>query len=202
MVKSIVITGGPGAGKTAGITYVSSQLPRQYGVHALTVPEAARIVLHGNEISWSEAHARDQQHSLLALQRPITELQQYLRGLFVRLASEFGREPCVLLFDRGELDGFAYNDPQAFELLLSTLGLSVKSILQSYDAVIHMRPAARGIETSIVDSQWSPDSSLTMDLDARIERAWQQHPRRVVIGETVEWERKRQMLTDTIVRLM
>jgi hypothetical protein len=182
---------------------VRTQLESRYGIHAVVVPEAATIVLQGALIDWNEFEERDSRRDLLRIQRSITQLQQQLRLTFLRLASEFGSRRPLVLFDRAELDGFAYIDWQEFQKLLAALGMSVDTITASYDAVVHMRPApASPAQSTVIGRRLAPNLPRTLELDARIERAWQGHPTRVFISQADRWEVKRERLLEAILTLM
>src|SRR5262245_41814414 len=91
--KLVVLTGGPGAGKTAIL-----ELIKHHGCeHVVVLPEAATIVFRGGfPRGVSEPARRAAQRAIFHVQR---ELEQ--------LALEEGRG-AVALCDRGTIDGLAY----------------------------------------------------------------------------------------------
>ena len=91
--KMIVVTGGPGAGKTAVLEIIRKQLCR----HVAILPEAASIVFGGGFWRLPSASAR------MCSQRAILHVQQQMEEL------AFGEKTWpVILCDRGLLDGLAY----------------------------------------------------------------------------------------------
>jgi predicted ATPase len=154
----IVITGGPGAGKTALIELARPTLPEGVGV----VPESAGILFRGGfPRSASEAGVRAAQRAIFHVQR---ELETF--------TADGNRS---LVCDRGTLDGLAYwpADP---EELLRAVGSTREAEMARYDAVIHLRvPPA---------SAYNHDNPLRLEtyaqavaIDERIAGAWRGHPR-------------------------
>jgi hypothetical protein len=97
----IVLTGGPGAGKTTA----ADLFRREIGDRVVVVPEAATLLFSGGFPRVKEAHAtRSAQAAIYHLQRNLEDIQ----------AARFPER--VLLCDRGTLDGAAYwpDDPAGF----------------------------------------------------------------------------------------
>jgi predicted ATPase len=153
----IVITGGPGAGKTALIELARPTLPAGVGV----VQEAAGILFRGG----FPRSARET--AVRAAQRAIYHVQRELESLAADNQS--------LVCDRGTLDGLAYwpGDP---EELLCAVGTTREAELARYQAVIHLRvPQA---------SAYNHDNPLRVEshaqavaIDERIAAVWRGHPR-------------------------
>lgn len=159
--KLIVITGGPGAGKTAAL-----EIAKQYFCqHVSILPEAASI-LYG-----SGAFRRDTEVSRQAGQRAIYHIQSELE----RVTLEEGHS-ALGLCDRGTLDGLAYWTDDETEYW-SQLGTSREEELSKYAAVIHMKTP--GFENGY--NHQNPiriESAIeAMKIDQKIAKAWQGHPR-------------------------
>ena len=168
-LKKIVITGGPGAGKTA----VLELLRRCVCEHVHIVRESASLVFGGGFPRVPElAGRRAAQRAIFYVQRELEE---------VASASGAG----VLLCDRATVDGAAYW-PGPGELW-STVGTTLNAQLARYHAVIHLRtPTAEGgynhqnplrIESAIEAAA----------IDARIAAAWNGHPRRYEVPATTDF---------------
>lgn len=124
----IVLTGGPGGGKTTA----ADLFRREIGERVVVVPEAATMLFSGGFPRVSEPDAA------MAAQRAIFHVQRNLEDL---QAARFpGR---VLLCDRGTVDGAAYwpGEPDAFFAAVDT---SHREQLERYDAVIFFESAAAG----------------------------------------------------------
>jgi len=156
----IVVTGGPGGGKTTA----ADMFRREIGDRVVIVPEAATMMFSGGFPRYKEEHA------VHAVQRAIYHVQQNLEDV---QAAEFpGR---ILLCDRGTIDGAAYwpGPPEGFfEAMQSTL----EAELARYDGVIFFESAAvggMGIEGG------NPARSETIgeaaELDGRLREIWSRH---------------------------
>jgi predicted ATPase len=161
--RFIVLTGGPGAGKTAVLEVARMHLPPFVEV----LPEAASIVFRGGFPRRSTPAGRR------AAQRTIFRVQQQLE----QLAVDEGRARIVLC-DRGTLDSLAYwpDDPND---LLSDMGTTLAEELARYASVIHLRPPTlqQGFENKRNPLRLE-SAAEAAEIDVRIEHAWAEHPRR------------------------
>lgn len=162
--KLVVVTGGPGAGKTAVLEVAQRDLCR----HVVILPEAASILWRGLFPRHTTTPGRR------AAQRAIVRLQLELQ----RMAIEEGRA-ALLVCDRGTLDGLAYwpgTEREYFDDIASTK----ERELARYAAVIHLQTPSLG--QGYVTSQYRIESAEeAAALDRRIAAAWSGHPRRVFI---------------------
>jgi predicted ATPase len=163
--KLVVLTGGPGAGKTA----VLETIRKYFCEHVHVLPEAAGIVFGGG-------FPRKPAVPLVrAAQRAIFHVQRELE----RASMESG-EAAVVLCDRGTLDALAYwpGDPADF---WHDVRSTVEEELARYAAVIHLRtPSANnGYDHS---NPLRIESALeAAAIDRRIFEAWSGHPRRTIV---------------------
>jgi len=169
--KKIVITGGPGAGKTAVLELVRRSLCD----HVHVVGESAGIVFGGGFPRALDPEGRR------AAQRAIFYVQRELE-----IAST-GSNPVILLCDRGTVDSAAYW-PGPGELW-TTVGTTLDLQLARYDAVIHLRtPAAHDYNHS---NPLRVESVIeAAAIDARIAAAWSRHPRRHEVAATTDFLEK------------
>jgi len=172
----VVLTGGPGAGKTAVLEVVRQHFCR----HVVVLPEAASIVFGGGFPRRPSAPARE------AAQRAIFRVQLELE----RMADEEG-EAAVVLCDRGTIDGVAYWDrePARFWADVAT---TAEAQLARYAAVIHLRTpaAAHGYDHS--NPVRTESAAQAAALDERLLEVWARHPRRVVIDSAEDFVAKLQ----------
>lgn len=120
--RRIVLTGGPGAGKTAVL-----ELIRQFFCsHVKVLPEAAGLIFGGG------FPREDDRECRRAAQRAIYYIQRELENI------GDVHNPAVVLCDRGTLDGLAYW-PGAAEDFWSSLNTTEATEFSRYDAVIHLR---------------------------------------------------------------
>ena len=165
--KLVVLTGGPGGGKTA----ILEMARRYFCRHVVILPEAASIVFGGGfpRLETSEAKR--------CAQRAIYHVQRELE----RMAVE--SKAAVVLCDRGSIDGLAYW-PGTHGNFFEEFGTSLKKEISRYSAVIHVE-----VPTSASMYQKNGIRHETVAearaLDRRIARVWQSHPRQLVVSAQV-----------------
>ena len=124
--KRIVLTGGPGAGKTAVLELIRQSFCR----HVKVLPEAAGIVFGGGFPRGDSMILRR------AAQRAIFFLQREVE------ATGEADGAAIVLCDRGTVDGAAYWPGPGS--LWREVGTTLEEQLRRYDAVIHLRTPASG----------------------------------------------------------
>lgn len=158
---NIVITGGPGCGKTTALDLFQRELTSEVRI----VPEAATL-LFGHGLCREDDPCR-----LRALQVAIHRMQVALEGIF----REFypGR---LLICDRGTLDGLAYwqgDEASYFEAIDSSFDCE----MSRYAAVVFFQTAAiHGEGVTSNNPYRHEDSRAALDLDDRLRRVWERHP--------------------------
>jgi predicted ATPase len=170
--KRIVITGGPGAGKTA----VLELARRVLCAHVEVLPESARIVFGGGFPRRFDHGARR------AAQRAIFHVQSELE----RLGSD--SDVRTTLCDRGTLDGLAYW-PGAWGEFTDDLGTTMTHELARYSAVIHLR-VPDGANGYTQDALRVESAREAHEIDARLMEVWAAHPHRVIIDSTLDFVAK------------
>jgi predicted ATPase len=120
--RRIVLTGGPGAGKTALLELIR----QSFCSHVTVLPEAASIVFGGGFPRHSDPECQR------AAQRAIYHVQRQLE------ITGDSHNAAIVLCDRGTLDGLAYW-PGALQDFWLPLGTDRARELARYDAVIHLR---------------------------------------------------------------
>jgi predicted ATPase len=157
----VVLTGGPGGGKTTA----ADLYRREIGDEVVIVPEAATILYLGGFPRGGEVGVRK------ATQRAIYQVQRNLED-----AQAAHYKSRVLLCDRGTVDGAVYwpGDSQDF---FSQIGSSLEQELARYDAVIFFETAAVG-GISIEGGNPARIETLeqSLELDKKLRALWSQHP--------------------------
>jgi predicted ATPase len=170
--RRIVLTGGPGAGKTAVLETIRKTLCH----HVQILPESAGIVFGGGFPRRPELEARR------AAQRAIFHVQ---RELEVAMITE---DVSVALCDRGTIDSLAYwPGPNDF---FEAVGTTLEEQLARYHAVIHLRtpPATNGYNRQ--NPLRIETAAEAAAIDERIAQAWAKHPRRFEVASTVDFLEK------------
>ena len=167
--RRLVLTGGPGAGKTALLELIR----QSFCTHVKILPEAASVVFGGGFPRENDPACRR------AAQRAIYYVQRELE------ATGDSHNPAIVLCDRGTVDGLAYwAGPE--EDFWSSLETDIHTELRRYDAVIHLRtpPEALGYNHQ---NPLRIESAATAEIDARIAVAWAPHSRRFIVESSANF---------------
>ena len=164
-MKRIVITGGPGAGKTVITQAIAAAHPERY----VAVPEAATQVYAALNTRWDKlnlAGKHDAQRRMYGLQ-----LEQEAR-------IEQQSPDKVLLLDRGTVDGAAYW-PEGAEAFWQDVGSDHAREIARYDAVIMLETcAAIGLYDNDASNPCRfEDPSAAIAAGQKLVELWESHPR-------------------------
>jgi predicted ATPase len=172
----VVVTGGPGAGKTTA----ADLFRRELGERVVVVPEAATMLFSGGFPRDGIAEVkRAAQTAIFHVQRNLENIQR---------ATYPTR---VLLCDRGTVDGAAYwpgDDPHDF---FATVGTTLDAELARYDEVIFFETAAVG---GLAIEGGNPMRIESVNEAVTLHRAllalWSQHPRFTFVPHDPSFLRK------------
>lgn len=183
--RLVVVTGGPGAGKTAVLELAA----RSFCEHVAILPEAATIVFGGG----FPRHAtvvgrRAAQRAIFAVQR---QLEEVVLG---------ERKVGVALCDRGTLDGLAYwpDPPDSFWAAMAT---GKENELARYHTVIHLRvpDVDQGYQNNPIRIESSQEAAA---VDSRIAAAWAAHPHRIELAAGADFAPKARSALEAIRALL
>ena len=167
----IVITGGPGAGKTALLEFVRKILCERIAI----LPEAASILFGGGFLRLTSNSAKQ------AEQRAIYHIQNEMQNM---VSGE--RQWLIGLCDRGTLDGLAYWPSSEIDFC-AELKTSIENEYLKYKAVIHLSsPDSKGgynFQNPLRIE--SADEAHLIDL--RINQVWRGHPNYTQISSKEEF---------------
>jgi predicted ATPase len=161
----VVLTGGPGAGKTAVLEVARKMVCR----HVAILPEAAGIIFGGGFPRESSIPARR------AIQRAIYHVQREIEAMVLDHS-----DLALVLCDRGTVDGKAYwaNTTADF---FESVGSTLQSEIARYRTVLHL-------EVPEPHEGYNQDNPLRIEsvaearaIDAAIRDAWASHPDRVFV---------------------
>lgn len=170
----IVLTGGPGAGKTA----VLEAARVAYCEHVAVIPEAATILFGGGFPRHDTVPGRK------AAQRAIYHVQREAERLVDE--EQFAH---AALCDRGTVDGMSYW-PGSPDEYWQAVGSSRIEQLQRYAVVVHLRTPLDGAAYNHTNAVRTEDVDAARRIDERILAAWDGHPNRVVIDPQDDFEHK------------
>ena len=168
--RRVVLTGGPGAGKTALLELIR----QSFCSHVKVLPEAAGVVFGGGFPREDDPVCRR------AAQRAIFHVQHELE------AAADSHSPAIVLCDRGTIDGLAYW-PGPAEEFWSSLGTTLDSELRRYDAVIHLRTPALEHGYNHQNPLRTESPASAAEIDERIAQAWASHSRRFIVESSADF---------------
>jgi thymidylate kinase len=173
--KKIVITGGPGGGKTTALDLFQRELNEKLAV----VPEAASILFKGG------MPRSDQLDVVKTTQKTIYQVQRSLENI-----QESLNPHKLLICDRGTLDGVAFwpgNEEDFFKEIES----SFEDELDRYDAVIFFETAAQsGNEIDSNNPVRTESKQQAIDLDKKLKKIWSKHPNFHFVGSNESFVKK------------
>ena len=183
----IVLTGGPGGGKTTA----ADLYRREIGDEVVIVPEAATLLYLGGFPRAGEKEVRQ------ATQKAIYHVQKNLED-----AQSAHYRNRVLLCDRGTVDGAVYwpKDPLGF---FEHLGTSLESELARYDAVIFFETAAvGGISIEGGNPMRIETDKEALILDRKLKNLWSQHSNFIFIPHNASFIKKINAGLTELVKIM
>ncbi|AZZ37272.1 hypothetical protein CIK05_10890 [Bdellovibrio sp. qaytius] len=182
----VVLTGGPGAGKTAVLEFVRKALCE----HIAILPEAASILFGGG--FWR----LDSRSGKMAAQRAIYHVQEEMQRLVLE-----ERKWSMGLCDRGTLDGLAYW-PEANSEFYDVLNTNLEMEFKKYKAVIHLRSPTLEKGYNYQNPIRVESAELAAKIDENIHEIWKNHSNYFVIESTDDFTAKLQLATKCIQSLI
>ena len=194
-----VLTGGPCSGKTTASARLQAYLSER-GFRVFIVPEAATILfLNGAAPSDFGLYPK----TGVAFQHFVLSSQIHLEDAFTKYAQATGCR-CVLLCDRGLMDGAAYVTEAEFNDVLAAQGLDVVRARDNrYNAVLHLVTAADGAEdhyTLANNMARHEGPSEARSQDSKTQAAWAGHPHHLIIDneDGITFEQKMEKLVGLV----
>lgn len=196
-INKIVITGGPCAGKTTGMTWIQNAFTDR-GYTVLFVPETATELISGGVAPWTCNAGLEFQKCLLKLQ---TEKEK----VFEYAAKNMAKEKILIVCDRGALDNKAYMSPQEFAEAMEYVGSDEIELRDGYDAVFHLVTAAKGAEafyTTANNTARTETPEMAAELDDKLISAWTGHPHFRIIDNSTGFNQKMKRLISEIATFL
>ena len=196
-ITKIVITGGPCAGKTTGLSWIQNAFGSR-GYRVLFVPETATELITGGVAPWTCG-------SNLDYQKCQVKLQLEKEKVFRKAAETMKDDKILIVCDRGVMDNKAYMDETEFQAVLNALELDAVTIRDDYDGVFHLVTAAKGAEEfyTLDNNQARTETpEQARALDDKLIAAWTGHPHLRVIGNDTDFDNKMKKLVSEIAALL
>ncbi len=171
VVKRIVLTGGPCAGKSSSLDLIQDYLINK-GYVVYTVQESATELINSGikPFGYNKLDLYKFQEVILKYQLDKEQLVEYV-------AKNFNIDKdIVIIYDRAIIDNKAYIGQSDFDKLLDKYNLNEIDILDKYDLVIHLETAAKkNVYTKDNNKARSENELEAIDLDNKTYDAWKLH---------------------------
>ncbi len=192
-ISTIVITGGPCAGKTTALSWIENTFT-QLGYTVLFIPETATELINGGVSPWTCG-------SNEAFQKCQMRLQLEKEKVFHDAALSMSADKILIVCDRGAMDNRAYMTDDEFASVLCHVASNEIELRDGYDAVFHLVTAANGAEefyTTANNTARTEPPEEAIVLDNKLIAAWTGHPHLRVIGNETGFEDKMKALIKEI----
>lgn len=196
-ITKIVITGGPCAGKTTGMSWIQNAFTER-GYTVLFVPETATELISGGVAPWTCSSNSEYQKCQM-------KLQQEKEKVFEYAARTMDSEKILIVCDRGTLDNKAYMTEAEFAIALNYLGANEVELRDNYDAVFHLVTAAKGAQEFYTTANNTARTETVEEaavLDDKLIAAWTGHPHLRIIDNSVGFEEKMKRLIAEIANFL
>ena len=189
-LPKIVLTGGPGAGKTV----ISAALLARFAGRLVLVPEAATAVYHKLNTHWERL-------DLDGRRRVQTAMYEHQLAQEQQFAADHGG--VALLLDRGTIDGAAYW-PDGPEFFWPSVNTTHAAELARYDHVLWLETAAAlgiydGAASNVVRFE---NADAAVKSGRRLLDLWHDHPRLHHVGAFVHLEDKVDAVSEIVASLL
>ncbi|MEH0862187.1 MULTISPECIES: AAA family ATPase [unclassified Halobacteriovorax] len=164
----IVVTGGPGGGKTTALDLFKRELVT---AKLAIVPEAASSIFQSGV-------ERDKRPEVVKdIQKMIYDYQVNLEAIY-----EKQKKDHILLCDRGTLDGLAYW-PAGGDEFFDKVKSNYHDELERYDAVIFFETGAcSGGDITSNNIYRNETNNQAIELDRKLKEVWSAHPNFYVVS--------------------
>lgn len=204
-VKHIVLTGGPCAGKSSGISIIEQRLT-DLGYKVVILSEMATDVI--NSGIHPSVFGNEFQDLLIKLQLyRDNAIEEALNKQF----SDLKQDKVIVIHDRGIMDGMAYTDKEEFTKLLAKYSTNIQEIYNKYDGVFHLVTAAIGATeyyTLSNNKARMETAEQAAEMDKKTLNCWVGHPHLRIINNInrenvkITFEEKMNILTKEIMSLL
>lgn len=197
-IPRIVITGGPCAGKTTGLAYISEKLADR-GFYPLIVPEVPTLLMLGN--------ATPKAYSEEVFQRGVVKLMHEMEEVWDGIGRSRPELNPVLVCDRGIPDCPPYMRPDTYEGILRdlTLGSATEVRDRRYKGAIHLRSVAYDkpeLYTTANNAARRENVDEARSRDEQTLAAWVGHPHLRVVDNSTDFEGKLHRLDQELCSIL
>ena len=202
IIKKIVVTGGPCAGKTTALSWIVNNFEK-LGWRVIIINEVATQLIMSGIRPNDFVSLYDFQ--MMILRKQIEDEDRFEKA--ARESTTLPKDQKVLFVcDRGACDGRAYVPEMMFQEFLAKVGMTLQGAFDRYDAVFHLVTAADGAEKyySLVSNAARKETPReAMLLDIATQEAWAGHKHFYVISnDGCTFKQKLQLLMAKIAEVL
>ena len=196
LIKTIVLTGGPCAGKTTAINSIRDNLTDR-GYYTIVIPESATEIMEMGISCIGDIPVNN-----LVFQEIILQKQLFNESIAKKAIENMKNDiKCVIICDRGVLDGKAYINKKGFDKILKKYNLNEIKLMDGYDSVIHMRSAAIGASQYFShesNKHRRENVEQAKILDDKLLNSWNGHDRLHIVDNSTNFDDKIKMVVELI----
>ena len=198
-IKTIVITGGPCAGKTSAMEWIRRDIA-QKGYRVLVIPETATEFISGGVCPWTCGTNYDYQTVQMHLQR---EKERCFRQAAETMESQ--AQKILIVCDRGMYDNMIYMTKKEFYSILDHMQTTEEEVLGNYDAVFHLVTAAIGTDafaTDLNNTARYEGQEQSILMDRKFIQSWAPHPNHFKVDSNQDFDSKMKSLINGITAFL
>lgn len=186
MIRKIVLTGGPCAGKTTAMQSIVEEFEEK-GFNVYVVPEAATLLINMGIKPFGRNAL-----SNIDFQKKIFDISLKLEKMAMETARNSEKDS-IILYDRGLIDSKAYLNEKDWKKIINYYNFKDSSLFNKYDLVIHLRTVAYDKEELYTLSNNTARTETATEaklLDMNTLHSWIGHPNLKILGNDVSFEEK------------
>ena len=200
-IYRIVLTGGPGGGKTTSLLPIANQF-RPYGVQVFHIQENSTMFFN----SGAGFPAKASEGQRLCWELCKIRCQLAMEDQFYTYAKSTNKKITLILSDRGSMDSAAYMSEENWKKVMNDGNFEYDTLCTNrYEMVIHLRTTAIGA-LKYYDRKQNPARRETpeeaRDLDFLIEQKWSIHPNQIIIDNSTDFPGKIKRICEEIARFI
>lgn len=195
-IHKIVLTGGPGSGKSTSLECLVKKI-EEHEYKVFVVPEAATLMfLGGIDLRVVPFNERK------ILQMNLMKFMMAMEDAFFEIAKASDKDS-VIIYDRGLLDPLAFMDKEMWLSISEDTGWTPSKLRDRYDAIILLMSAANGAEehyTTDNNKARAETPAQAIAIDNKLQEAWLGHPHLRIISACSDFSDKLRRITNVVYK--
>ncbi len=186
MIKKIVLTGGPCAGKSTSISKIERKFSEE-GFIVLVVPETATELINMGIKPFGENKI-----DMYEFQRYVFSYQLLKERLIDNYINNNKNKDIIVLYDRSILDNKSYVSEIEFNKLLDEFNMTESEIINRYDMAIHLLTAAKGTDVYTLENNKARSETKEEAImqDDKTLKCYLGFPHHIIIDNSTSFDEK------------